>query len=433
MDFGQRFERIDRPVEPPEPDRSPVEGEGEFGDGRHAGGHGGDDAEGIAFRDLGRRLMSSSREIRRDAALLVSSFTPAEAARPLVRAYVHTGDRALLEAVRAYGDRLTGIVAREALDFSLAPSHRARLMEILGATGDPSAGRVLREASKDLDRTVRVAASAALAELGDGSGLARLDAELLSNDAVRRARALEALRGIETPEARRLATEHALRYLAEGGAVPAEVGVTLPVLIDPDKDLVALLGPMAASSGDRLTLVTGPATGRLSDLHRADFAAALPARSLHFTTDRHSLDEQRAVLEAACADAASADPRPIVLFGPLPTPADAFPSPHLLPPPEVSQHGGGLDDDAFDLPFSVQVVFVGPHKFQPVMEWCGYFRDVCPYPARMHVVLADLRFGGAGRMGPEELAVQAVVDAFGLGDRPDAFARAYLARMREGR
>lgn len=379
-----------------------------------------DDAGHIAFNDLGRRLMSSDPEVRYEAALLVSSFLPAEAARPLVRAYVHTGDRALLEAVRAYGYRLTAIVAREALDFSLAPSHRGRLMEILGATGDLSARRVLREASKDLDRTVRVAASAALAELGDDSGLTRLNAELLSNEASRRARALEALRYVETDEARQLAAQHALRYLAEGGAVPADVGVTLPVLIDPDADLVALLGRMAAESRHWLTLVTGPATGRLSDLRRADFARMLPGRALHFTTDRHSIDEQRAILDEAAAAASSAEPRRIVLLGPLPSPSDAYPSPHLIPPPSGQR-------------YSAQVIYAGPHKFQPVMEWCAYLRDACAVPAEMHIVLTDLRFGGEGRMGEEELAVQAVVDAQALGDRPDAFARAYLARLREGR
>ncbi len=379
-----------------------------------------DDGETIAFHDLGRRLMSTSRDVRRDAALMVCSFLPAEAARPLVRAYVHTGDRALLEAVRAYGHRLTSIVAREALDFSLAPSHRGRLMENLGATGDPSARRVLREASKNLDRTVRVAASAALAELGDDSGLSRLDAELLSNDSTRRARALEALLHVDTDAARRLAAEHAERYLAEGGAVPTDVGVTLPVLIDPDKDLVSLLGDMAAVSEHWLTLVTGPGTGRLSDLRRADFTRRLKGRALYFTTDRHSLDEQRAVLEAACAAASSAEPRRIILLGPLPSPAEAYPSKDLLPRPSGQ-------------PYSAQVIYVGPHKFQPVMEWCDYLRDSCAIPAQMHVVLADLRFGGEGRMGEEESAVQAVVDALALGDRPDAFARAYLTRLREGR
>ena len=379
-----------------------------------------EDADVIAFHDLGRRLLSPTPQVRRDAALLIASFIPAEAARPLVRAYVHTGDRALLEAVQAYGHRLTGIVAREALDYSLAPSHRGRLMEILGATGDPSARRVLQEGSRDLDRIVRVAASAALAELGDTSGLARLNKELLSNDDKRRARALEALRFVETDEARQLAAEHAQRYLAEGGAVPAEVGVTLPVLIDPDADLVALVAEMAAASEHWLTIVTGPATGRLSDLRRDDFARALPGRALYFTTDRHSLDEQREVLEGACATAASVEPRRIVLLGPLPSPADAYPSPHLLPVPRGQR-------------YSAQVIFIGPHKFQPVMEWCVYLRDASAVPAEFHVVLTDLRFGGEGRMGEEELAVQAVVDAQELGERPDAFARAYLARMREGR
>lgn len=381
-----------------------------------------DDGGHIAFHDLGRRLMSPSQAERHDAALMVATFLPAETARPLVRAYVHTGDRALLEAVRAYGPRLTHIVAREALDFSLAPSHRGRLMEILGATGDPSARRVLREASKDLDRTVRVAASAALAELGDTSGLTQLNVELLSNDAMRRARALEALRHVETEPARLLATEHAERYLAEGGAVPADVGVTLPVLIDPDTDMVSLLAEMTAVSKHWLTLVTGPGTGRLSDLRRADFSRSLagPERVLYFTTDRHSHDEQRAVLEEACAAASSQDPRRVVLFGPLPSPGDAYPSADLLPPP-------------LGQPYSAQLIFVGPHKFQPVMEWCVYLRDACAVPAQLHVVLTDLRFGGEGRIGDEELAIQAVVDALELGERPDAFARAYLARLREGR
>ncbi len=376
------------------------------------------DAEGgIAFHTLGRRLMSPTPAVRAEAALLVAAMCPDEAARPLVRAYVMHGDRNLLGTVRAYGHRLTPIVAREARDRSLAPSHRARLMDILGATHDPVAERVLREATRELEHAPRIAASAALVELGDRGSVDRLRKDLLSMEPGRRTMALEAVRHLESPEGAQLAEGHALRYLAEGGAVPAAVDASLPLLVDRDADLAAILVRHAASSEHRLTLLTGPASGALSEHRRGDFVAGLPEHELMFTTDRHALPERAEALEAACVLASSATRRSrVTIVGPVPDPADAYPSPHLL---AVGPAG-----------YSAQVVFVGPFKLDPVLAWWRYIEEVSLVPASIHVVLTDLALGG-GKLTDEELIIHGLTADRGLGDREDAFARAYLAHLSE--
>jgi hypothetical protein len=376
------------------------------------------DAEGgIAFHALGQRLMSPTPAVREEAVLLVTALCPDDAARPLVRSYVLYGDRNLLPAVQAYGRRLTPIVAREARDLSLAPSHRARLMDILGATQDPVAERVLREATRELEHAPRISASAALVELGDRQSVERLEQELLSIDARRRTLALDAVRHLEAPEGARLAEGHALRYLAGGDAIPQAVSVALPLLIDPEADVTALLVRMAARSDHPLTLITGPATGVLTERRRGDFVSGLREHELLFSTARHALPERFELLAEACRLAGAVErDRPVTLIGPLPNPADAYPSPHLL---EIGPRR-----------YTAQVVYVGPFKLDPILDWWRYLDEVSMVPAELHVVLADLALGG-GKLTDEELIIHDLVADRELGDREDAFARAYLARLAE--
>lgn len=369
----------------------------------------------LTFRDLARRLESPTPAVRREAVPLVSALLPAEAERSLVRSYVRYGDRWLLDAVAAYGPRLTKVVARAALDNSLAPSHRARLMELLAATGDPNALRVLREALADFDPAVRVAAAAGLVGLGAEEGLHTLEAELMSPDAARRTLALTALRDRDGDEASRaLAAEQVRAYLLAGTAVPEWVGVSMPMLIDPRGDLVDHLLGVARGSDRRLTLLSGPATGSLADEHRGAFVAGLADLALYFSTERHALPEQLAILRAACA-AAREGSRHVALVGPVPAPSDAWPMTDLFPA------------DPGD-PYAFLLVYAGPHKVREAQEWWEWLEDRYARRSDMEVVLTDLVLG-APRLGDEELVLHDLESELALGRDGASFARAYLARL----
>lgn|GEM_PF-3974022 len=376
-----------------------------------------DEGPAIGFHALGRQLLDPSPDVRRSAALLVAALRPADVAPALVRAIVRYGDDVLLDAARAFGHQLTAVVAREVLDHSLGPSHRARLLEVLGETRDPFAVRVLREAAKDLDATVRIAAHVALLALDQRNAAEGVEAALLSPRPAERAQALRLLRRLDLPAARALERGHMERYVADGAAIPADITAALPLLLDGEADVIDRLVRAVETASETLVLLAGPASGPLADRYRATFAKRLAHCTLLFSTDRHSIAEQAAILAEACAAAALAAPhgKRVVLVGPVPDPADAWPGLSLLSTPARAR-------------FDARLVFAGPHSVAPVLRWWGYLRTASPVDARLHVILTDLVLG-AERLGPEGLAVYETWCARDGGDRDDALARALLARM----
>lgn len=380
-----------------------------------------DEGAAIGFHDLGRQLLDPAPDIRRAAALLVAALRPADAAPALVRAYAQYGDDVLLDAARAFGHQLTAVVAREVLDHTRGPIHRARLLEVLGATGDPFAVRMLREASRDLDPTVRIAAQVALLALGDRDAADGVETALLSAKPAHRVQALQLLRRLDSPAARRLERDHLDRFVADGGAIPADVTVALPLLLDAERDLIDHLVRTADAAPESLVLLAGPASGPLADRHRDELARRLAGRTLFFSTDRHSVTEQAEILERACAAAGRAALRRerVVLVGPVPDPADVPPGMALLSAPGRAR-------------FEVLLVFAGPTHVAPVLRWWSYMAAGSPVVGRVHVVLTDLVLG-AERLGPEALAVYAAWCARDGGERDDALARAVLARLGSSR
>ncbi len=374
------------------------------------------DGSGIGFHALAAQLLDASPDVRRGAALLVAALRPADAAPALVRAYARYGDDVLRDAARAFGPQLTAVAAREALDHSLGIGQRCRLLELLGGTGDAFAARLLREAAGDLDARVRIAAAVALLALGERDAAAGVEAVLLSPRPEHRSEALRLLRRLDLPAARTLEQAHLERFVADGGALPADITVGLPLLLDAEADLVDHLARLADDAAETLVLLAGPATGPLADRRRDAFAARLGGRQLLFSTDRHSVAEQAAQLERACTAAAAAAPRGerVVLVGPVPDPADAWPGLALLSAPARSR-------------FEACLILAGPQSLAPVLRWWGYLRTASPVDARLHVVLTDLVLG-AERLGPEALAVYETWCARAGGERGDALARALLAR-----
>lgn len=376
-----------------------------------------DDGPALGFHTLGAQLLDASPEVRRGAALLVAALRPADAAPALVRAYARYGDDVLRDAARAYGPQLTAAAARAALDHSLGASQRCRLLELLGGTGDVFAVRLLREAAKDLDPLVRIAAAVALLALGERDAAEGVEAALLSPRPEHRAAALRLLRRLELPAARALEQAHLERFIADGGAVPSDITVGLPLLLDAGADLVDHLARLAEASAETLLLLSGPATGPLADHRREAFARRLADRTLLFTTDRHSVAEQAEQLARACAAAAAAAPhgRQVVVVGPLPDPADVWPGLTLFTTPSRAR-------------FEARLVLAGPQRIAPVLRWWGYLRTTSPVATRLHVVLTDLVLGSE-RLGPEALAVYEAWQARAGGVRDDALARALLAGL----
>ncbi|MEO8082637.1 MAG: hypothetical protein ABI780_02380 [Ardenticatenales bacterium] len=376
-----------------------------------------DEGAAIGFHALGRQLLDPEPEVRRSAALLAAAFRPADAAPALVRAYAQYGDEVLLDAARAFGHHLTAVVAREVLDHSRGTLHHARLLELLGATGDPFAAHTLREASHDLDATVRIAAQVALLALEDRDAADGVESALLSPRPAHRVQALQLLRRLDNPAARALERAHMERFVADGGAIPADITVALPLLLDAEGDLIDYLVRATDAASESLVLLAGPASGPLADRHRDDLARRLGGRTLFFSTDRHSVAEQADILALACAAAGRVAPRgeKVVLVGPVPDPADALPGMDLLSAPGRAR-------------FEARLVFAGPTHAAPVLRWWSYLAAASPVPGRIHTVLTDLVLG-AERLGPEALAVYAAWCARDGGERDDALARALLARL----
>jgi hypothetical protein len=282
-------------------------------------------------------------------------------------------------------------------------------MDVLGASGDPGALGVLRGVVGDLDTQVHVAACAAIACLGELEGVELLDQALDGTDGGARLAALRAVHEIELPALAQLAERHVDRYLAAGGAVPKNVEVALPMLLDPDEDLPGLVASHVARSPRTLTIVIGPEMAYVAESRRDVFRRELTDRRLFFSTERHTPAEQFDLL-AAARDAAAADPSgAVVLVGVLPSPGGLHPPPHFLV-------GAG------DAGYTARIVFVGQQDFNVVMEWWYYIEDRSEVLCDYEVVLTALTLGG-DRLTEEEWITYTLADEY----RREEFARALLA------
>jgi hypothetical protein len=375
----------------------------------HPGSEQQDGEEPIAFQVLYRELDSPDPLARERAVTMVGALSPPTAVRPLVRAYVHHGDLRLLQALRRYGPMITLTVGRQALDATRSPTERARLLDILGGSGDEAAVPIVRQAVTDLEPLVRASASAALLELGRSEGAESLERQLESADAMERLHALRAAARLDAPAARRVLEDHLGRYLAMGGAVPRQVGVSMPLLIDPESELPAVIGTQVRKGGHRLSIVVGPGVRGLAERQRPAFRAELPGYRLFFTTARHSPPEQFELLLQARQAALDRTGPPVALIGDLPSPRAIHPTPHFLFPAA----DGGL---------TVRIVLVGQQEFAVAMEWWYYVDEQSQVPTELDIV-STAHTLGAEDMTEEELTLLGIAGQ----ERREAFARALLA------
>ncbi|MFQ5460628.1 MAG: HEAT repeat domain-containing protein, partial [Anaerolineae bacterium] len=333
------------------------------------------------------------------------------AMRPLMNAYMNYGDPEVLAALKTYGRDLTPAATRDAADLSIIGTRRARILDLLAATGDEVCVPAVRESVKDPDPEIHVRACSALARLDDLQGVDALAHDLRLTDITIRTLALAALRGLDHPTAAEAVASHVERYLAEAGAVPAAISVSAPRLDNREVSLTKYVAQHIASKPHGLTVVTGSEARAMATNRRDALEGALAGCTVSFCTRRMPPEEQIAELRSA-RDRAAADPsdRQVVL-GALPGPHDSPPLPHFLTRP---------DDSAY----SAMVLIVDPHECRLVMDWYRYVDDKAEVETDFEVVLG-VSTPAASAISEEEYLINALTPK----GQEDRFVRAYLAHL----
>ncbi len=338
--------------------------------------------EEMSVKELTRQLGTGNSTIREAVEVRLGQLGDRTAMRPLINAYLMHGDAAALEALRQYGGDLTGAARTLADDVSNEGERRARIMDVMGVSGDDDVLNVVRTNLDYPDPLVRSRAAAALARLGDMNGISRLDYDLQTNDPIARRLALHTLHEFEhLPAAAESIQDHLDRFLGDASAVPARVSVTAPRIAEPTLSLSKYIANQIKESAHTLTIVVGAEPTNWATARRGVFEEALPDVEMHFATPRMLPEEQIAALEAARNAAAAG--RRAALVGMLPLPSDEPPLPNLLVPVE-----GGK-------PYTVQLFIVDPHEFSQCQTWWFYIQDRVDLPTDIEVILAVSKPGSS--------------------------------------
>jgi hypothetical protein len=360
-----------------------------------------------------RALGMSEAAKRVEAAENLAGSGDRAAIRPLLNAYLNYGDREVLEAIRTYGPLVTSAASHEAHDLSNVGVRRARLMDILGATGDESLASIVRENVNDSDPLIHVRAAVALARLGDLAGVDQLAADLqqATKDALR----TEALRGLaevrDIPAAQTAIDAHVARYLGQGGAIPAEIAVSAPRLIDPDTGMTAYLIDEIIKTPHHLVVVIGSGAADIVRSRQSDLRRGLPEHTMYFLTAQMAPDEQMLALEEA-RDFASDNPEhTLLVMGTLPAPSDSPPLRHFLTP------GRGQ-------PYTCKLITVDPHEYGLLMDWWRYVDDKAEIPTKFEVILSASS-PERSAISEEEYLIYQLTPESRIGD----FSRALLAHF----
>ncbi len=326
-----------------------------------------------------QRLLGASDPTRRVlAARILAQRAEVTSIRPLITAYLNSGDAEVLAALRAFGRAVATPAVRDAADAGIVGERRARLMDILGYTGASEATSAIRPYVESEDIEIHTRACLALARLGDLEAIEILSLDLERNDRQLRTLALDALRQLDAPEARRAVEAHIGRYLGNAGAVPAEIEIAAPRLTDPDVMLSSFAAERIKAATHALTVAVGPGATRIAASRRAELQGVLGDLDVRFTTEHHTPEEQIAILEAA-RDQAVADPsHRVVVFGRLPSPVDRPPLPHFL------RKLGGPG-------YTAKIMIIEPHEVNQVIGWWRYVDETRRIPTDFEVLLAISR------------------------------------------
>jgi hypothetical protein len=366
---------------------------------------------GRPARELIAALGSADRATRRSAAVELTARPERTAMRPLMTAYTNYGDPEVLEALRRYGSELTPAVTRDAADLSTIGVRRARVLDMLAATGDEECIRAARESLNDVDRDIHVRAAVALVQLGDLTGIDVLSADLTLTDAGLRTTALSALRELQSiPQADKAISAHVDRYLADTGAIPTDIEVSAPRLDNRDVSMTGYVYDHVLRSPHDLTIIIGSEAINMAT-RREGQSGELPGHDVVYSTRRMAPEEQLAALNAARDRAIAKATGPVVLIGALPGPMDSPPLPHFLTRP------GGAS-------YNAKILIVDPHEVRMVMDWYRYVKDDAEVPTHFEVILA-VSNPTASAISEEEYMIYQLLPE----ERHEDFIRALLAHM----
>lgn len=371
------------------------------------------DVAALSTKELIRLLGLASSKTRLVAVAKLAEAGDRAAMRPLMNAYVNYGDASVLDALAHYGSDLSLTALREAADPGLIGERRARMMDILGVTGDETAAIAVRE-NVDPERNeplVHTRACVALARLGDTRGIDLLAHDLELPDQELRTMALAALRQLDLPQANQAVTDHVNRYLSAAGAIPAQIEISAPRLDDPSTSVSIYICNHIKSTPHTLTVVVGSGAIKMARTRQSDIRRELSDHEVEFATVRLPPEERIRIVVAA-RDAAADDPQTRrVVIGTIPGPKASPPLPHILAKPDGP-------------PFSAKVLFADPHECGNVMEWWHYVDDRAEVPTDFEVVLAISRPDGSA-ISEEEYIVWQLTPP----ERKRDFLRAFLARL----
>ncbi len=370
-----------------------------------------EDLTGQPVRDLSRMVGGTDRAARRLAAVELERRNDRTAMRPLMTAYMNYGDPEILAALRGYGKELTPAITRDASDISAVGVRRARILDMLAATGDEECSGAVRESLSDPDSEIHVRAAVALAQLGDMGAVDALSDDLSRTDSDRRTLALRALVELDLPQAAAAVERHLDRFLSDTGAIPKDVDVSAPRLANRDVSMTSYLCQHVRNSPHTLTVIIGSEAINMASNRKDAIIADLPGHDVVFSTRRMPPEEQITLLTDA-RDRAAANPAvKVVVIGALPGPSDSPPVPHFLVHGDAGQ-------------YTAKIVVVDPHEVRWVMNWYHYVQDQAEIPTDFEVILV-VSTPTASAISEEEFLIHELLPE----DRQEDFVRALLARM----
>ena len=362
-------------------------------------------------KQLARDLGSGNPERREEVARLMVASGSRTSLRPLMNCYLNYGDPGVLEALRVFGKDLAAPASREAFDLSVMGARRARLMDILGISGDESVLTTVRPNMDDVDPDIHIRSCVAVARLGDMFGIDRLEDNIRMTDPELRSLALAALMELKMGRSDRVLGDHVKRFMAEAGAVPENIVVKAPLLGSSETSLSAAVIAEVIASPQNLIMVIGSGGIQMASQRRDAMAQALAGHGkVSFGLPLMSPEEQIASLQEAHAAATASPGARAIFIGRLPAPHDNPPLPHFITRVE-------------GVTYSVKILVVDLHEYSLLQDWLHYVQDKAEAPTDIEVILSVSLESQSG-LTAEERVIYAMCSA----EDKARFPRAFMAR-----
>ncbi|HQZ69863.1 MAG TPA: hypothetical protein PK826_00870 [Anaerolineae bacterium] len=362
-------------------------------------------------KQLARDLGSGNPERREEVARLMVASGSRTSLRPLMNCYLNYGDPGVLEALRVFGKDLAAPASREAFDLSVMGARRARLMDILGISGDESVLTTVRPNMDDVDPDIHIRSCVAVARLGDMFGIDRLEDNIRMTDPELRSLALAALMELKMERSDRVLGDHVKRFMAEAGAVPENIVVKAPLLGSSETSLSAAVIAEVIASPQNLIMVIGSGGIQMASQRRDAMAQALAGHGkVSFGLPLMSPEEQIASLQEAHAAATASPGARAIFIGRLPAPHDNPPLPHFITRVE-------------GVTYSVKILVVDLHEYSLLQDWLHYVQDKAEAPTDIEVILSVSLESQSG-LTAEERVIYAMCSA----EDKARFPRAFMAR-----